>query len=132
VKRRTSLIIYGERIGAGVEEGMHDIRHHTGSLWVQSPRVGAHRDDRGASRDQEGSPEVTFAVAVRLRQPGEKTTHLATFLHNGLKDKAAVWIGGIEIGAVRDEQANDGLLPRLEVEFCPTGCRSGSLVKGIT
>jgi hypothetical protein len=75
---------------------------------------------------------VTFAVAVRLRQPGEKTKHLATFLHNGLKDKAAVWISGIEIGAVRDEQANDGLLPRLEVEFIRTGCGSGSLVKGIT
>ncbi len=58
---------------------------------------------------------------------------MAPVLHDGLENEAAVRITGIRICAVMDQQVNDGLLSRLEVEaWVVFGCRPGSLVKGIT
>jgi hypothetical protein len=88
VQRRASPDVDRERIGPRVEEDAHDIDHH--SRWILGRVIRTHGDDGNASQGQEGPSVMTFAGAVRLRQPGEKIVHLATVLYDSLGDKPAV------------------------------------------
>ena len=108
VQRCASLVVDGKRIGLGVEQGNRDIGHHgrtPSSLNIVinlNMVVRNQRDNWNASRNREGPPLVSSAVTVLPGYLRKEIFDLITFLHDSLKNKAAVWVGRVGISTARD------------------------------